>query len=168
MRRLALLLALAVAAPAVAQPPDRPPREQRDRDRDHNRDRNRDRDRDRDRRDLDRRHERYDFWQRRSRDVHRRWHTLNVRADARMGRTVISMPFYIGTLDDVRIENAYGMPFVTRVEINYEGRVQTFWINSRLTPGQGIEIRLDPFRAVRTIVVYTNPRFGGGVSIWGG
>ena len=88
-------------------------------------------------------------------------------ADVRLGRTMVTIPsFYFGMLADVRIEQAYGMPMITRVEVIYDRGIQLFTVNNRLLPGQGIEIQLDPYRRVRSIVVYTNPRYRGGVTVW--
>lgn len=162
MRRLALLLLLALAGSAIAQPSYPPPDRSRPapyRDR---------YDRRPQRPDLDRRRfERDDTWRRRARDVHHHWRTLNVSADARYGRTMVTIPAFYPTVSAIRVEAAYGMPLVSRIDVFYAGRVQTFQIHNRLTPGEGIEIQLDPYRTLRSIVIYTQPRYRGGVSVWG-
>jgi hypothetical protein len=143
--RTALLISALLAAPAIADPPyddkEQYPNEEQVWPNDH----------------IDAQRSNFDTLQ---------WHQLAAAANPRDGRLV--MPFApFMSMQNLRIQGTHGAPVVTYVDIRYDNRVQRATVNRRLLRGQAIDIPLDKYRDVRSIVIHTDQFTRGGYSVWG-
>lgn len=172
MRALKLLTIATLAAAtsvAAAEPPDY------DRDYDDDRDygdddlgyRQYDSRDDRYDRDADR-GRRYGRWDARERDYHGRWVPLVRGTSADDGRQNILFRGTGGRLDKLRIQGDRGAPVIKRVAVEYRnGMREVVRVNLQLHRGQGQVIDVDDDRAVREIIVITDPRYRGRYSVYG-
>lgn len=76
----------------------------------------------------------------------------------------------MGEFRAIRIEGAGGAPVIEQVTIDYEDLPpQVVPLNRQLSPGEGETIRLNGRGSeVRRVIVYSEPRYGGRYSVFGG
>lgn len=97
-----------------------------------------------------------------------RWVTL---ADRYSGATPSQQILTRGMGDfrRIRIEGAGGAPVIDHVTIDYENQPpQIVPVQARLTPGQGKTIPLNGDGAVKRVIVYSDPAYGGRYNVYGG
>jgi len=75
----------------------------------------------------------------------------------------------MGEFRRIRIEGVGGTPVIDQVTIDYENQPpQIVRLDARLTPGQGRTIPLRGDGAVKRVIVYSDPGYGGQYNLYGG
>ena len=99
----------------------------------------------------------------------RNWVVLMDRYSTSSDRQMIPLTNMRSRFHQIWIQGERGAPYVYKVYVEFmNGTYQTLDINRRLRPGQGVMMDLNGgMRALRRIVVYTEPEYGSSYSIFG-
>jgi hypothetical protein len=101
--------------------------------------------------------------------VNTRWVTIADGYAADVNAQQIVLMGQLGPLRSLRVEAVAGAPVIKQVTVEYmDEDAQIARVDQRLRAGQGQVIPLDSRgRAIKRVIVYTEPRYGGRYSVFG-